>query len=582
MRKNERGFALLLIFFMAAAIALTLYTQMPRVAFESERDKEQLLIDRGEQYKRAILLYYNDNKRYPAKIEDLENTNNHRYLRRRYVDPYTGKDEWRLVHTNGMFLTDSLVQKPPANPANSPNGTSQGQTALASAAGPGGIGTSPGGIGTSPGGFGATSGTNPGGFGAPAASPAPANPNGPNNPPQVNAAVLARPSDRTLVPAGGFSSPFPTAPNTSINSPSNTGYIDPASYPPITLYPNGYNASSTGTAAGQNPAQPGIVQPGGFQPGVQPGVGQTTGQFQPGALQGQFQPGALPGQFQVTGQFQPGQTQPGQFQSGNTSTANANTAFQTAPGGFNTQTTNSQTAFGTQTLPPGVSLPGVPGISTGSTPTVQPQSNVPPDPNNPANNGVNANNGFNNGNNSVGNTPNATNPVNPVNPSQPGFTGNTPVPFPTPQSPGGNAGATNPAVALINQQLQTPRQLPSTLAGNNNNQTVGGGIAGVASTFTGPTIKAYLDHTKYEEWEFIFQPQQQQAAPAQANPLGAQTGNGNNSNNSGGTSSGFNPNQFAIPGTPQSGTPGTPQPGLPGLPALPGQPPSQPTGFPQQ
>ena len=139
MRKNERGFALLLIFFMAAAIALTLYTQMPRVAFESERDKEQLLIDRGEQYKRAILLYYNDYKRYPAKIEDLENTNNHRYLRRRYVDPYTGKDEWRLVHTNGMFLTDSLVQKPPANPANSPNGTSQGQTALASAAGPGGI-----------------------------------------------------------------------------------------------------------------------------------------------------------------------------------------------------------------------------------------------------------------------------------------------------------------------------------------------------------------------------------------------------------------------------------------------------------
>src|SRR5262249_35587992 len=109
-RRNQRGFALLLVFLMAAAIALLLYQQLPRVAFESERSKEQLLIDRGEQYKRAIQLYFLEYKRYPAKLDDLENTNNKRYLRRRYLDPYTGKDEWRLVHTNGMALTDSLVQ----------------------------------------------------------------------------------------------------------------------------------------------------------------------------------------------------------------------------------------------------------------------------------------------------------------------------------------------------------------------------------------------------------------------------------------------------------------------------------------
>ena len=56
-KTGERGFALLIVFLMAAAIALMLYQQMPRVAFESERDKEELLIDRGEQYKRAIQLY---------------------------------------------------------------------------------------------------------------------------------------------------------------------------------------------------------------------------------------------------------------------------------------------------------------------------------------------------------------------------------------------------------------------------------------------------------------------------------------------------------------------------------------------
>src|SRR5262249_11243832 len=112
-KSEERGFALLVVFLMAAAIALMLYVQMPRVAFESERDKEQLLIDRGEQFKRAIQLYIIANKRYPARLEDLENTNDKRYLRKRYIDPYTGKNEWRLVHTNGMYLTDSLVQKPP-------------------------------------------------------------------------------------------------------------------------------------------------------------------------------------------------------------------------------------------------------------------------------------------------------------------------------------------------------------------------------------------------------------------------------------------------------------------------------------
>ena len=103
-RRNERGFALLLVFLMAAAVAIMLYMQMPRVAFESEREKEQLLIDRGEQYKRAIQLYVIANKKYPARIEDLENTNNKRYLRRRYVDPMTGKDEWRAVHVNAAGL----------------------------------------------------------------------------------------------------------------------------------------------------------------------------------------------------------------------------------------------------------------------------------------------------------------------------------------------------------------------------------------------------------------------------------------------------------------------------------------------
>src|ERR1700738_3598362 len=115
---REEGFAILMVFVMAAAVAITLYMEMPRVAFESQRVKEQLLVDRGNQYKRAIQLFYKDpaiQRTFPTKIEQLEGTSGKRYLRQRYKDPMTGKDNWRLIHMNPAtgFLTESLVQKPP-------------------------------------------------------------------------------------------------------------------------------------------------------------------------------------------------------------------------------------------------------------------------------------------------------------------------------------------------------------------------------------------------------------------------------------------------------------------------------------
>ncbi len=117
-RKPESGFAMLMVFVLAAAIAITLYMEMPRVVFESERAKEQILVDRGTQYKRAIQLYVRYNMihsrvaKYPTKIDDLESTNNMRFLRHRYKDPLTGKDEWRLIHIGPTGqLTDSLIQK---------------------------------------------------------------------------------------------------------------------------------------------------------------------------------------------------------------------------------------------------------------------------------------------------------------------------------------------------------------------------------------------------------------------------------------------------------------------------------------
>ncbi len=134
-REREGGFALLLVFVMAAVIAITLYMEFPRIAFDTQRQKEQLLMERGQQYEIAIRRYMQRGMRgganvavgspWPAKIEDLENTNGRRFLRKRYIDPMTGKDEWRIIHVNNGILTDSLNNKQPQHnkdTASSPSG----------------------------------------------------------------------------------------------------------------------------------------------------------------------------------------------------------------------------------------------------------------------------------------------------------------------------------------------------------------------------------------------------------------------------------------------------------------------------
>ena len=112
---GERGFALLLVFLMAAAIGIALFAELPRVAIQSQRAKEQLLIERGEQFKRALQLFMRANKgpRRPADMDELDRGyNNMRFLRHRYKDPMTGKDEWRIIHMQGGVLVDSLLNKP--------------------------------------------------------------------------------------------------------------------------------------------------------------------------------------------------------------------------------------------------------------------------------------------------------------------------------------------------------------------------------------------------------------------------------------------------------------------------------------
>src|ERR1700759_286552 len=94
----ESGYILLAVLFMVALILIALAVAAPKIASDIRRDREDDLYHRGEQYKRAVKLYYKKFGRYPSSIDQLENTNNIRFLRKRYVDPMTGKDDWKIIH----------------------------------------------------------------------------------------------------------------------------------------------------------------------------------------------------------------------------------------------------------------------------------------------------------------------------------------------------------------------------------------------------------------------------------------------------------------------------------------------------
>jgi hypothetical protein len=86
------------VLFLILMIMISLSVALPQIGKEIERDREVETVHRGKQYIRAIKLYYKQFQAYPPNMEALEKTNNIRFLRKRYKDPITGKDEWRLIH----------------------------------------------------------------------------------------------------------------------------------------------------------------------------------------------------------------------------------------------------------------------------------------------------------------------------------------------------------------------------------------------------------------------------------------------------------------------------------------------------
>ena len=445
-RHNESGFALLLVFLMAAIMAISLYIEIPRVAFETQRQKEQLLIERGEQYKRAIQVFMRTNGRYPSKIEDLENTNNRRFLRKRYVDPMTGKDEWRIIHVQNGVLVDSKVQKQQEKKDTGPTSSYIGETA---------------GLGQQLQNTGQTA-RNPGlqRRGSDNLGPGgnPADPNAPGMPPGM--AGVQQPG---AVVGGAVTS----------GAPPMAGIAGQPGMP-----------GQPGT-----PGQPGVP----IQPGIPMGAGPT-------GYPGQ-QPGAYPGQPGFGNRPGMPPNVPGMPGTVPTSTPPSNAGGSSYLGSGNTYL-GGGSSVGSQPANPGVpgqgrmpGQPGMPGIpGQPGMPGIAGQPGVPGMPGQPVyppGSPVNSQIGG----------------VSPGYPTAQGSNGNPPG-FPQPGM-AINPQAQNAAATMIGQILTQPRQGGMPQTNTNGVGVMGSGIAGFASTADQDSIMIYNDQQNYGTWEFIFDPNKQ-------------------------------------------------------------------------
>jgi type II secretory pathway pseudopilin PulG len=185
-RGIDSGYIMLTLVLLMATMAIFAAVIVPSITFEIKRDREEEMIHRGVQYSRAIRAYYKKTGRYPIKIEDLENTNNQRFLRKRYKDPLNCKNgkcaDFKLLHFGEVQMTLSALGGGvvPGAPSGGLNGTSAGSSFGASPtsafgqnpqAGPPGAGSDPSqpGSQTAADGTGDGTGTNPSGTGTGAA-----------------------------------------------------------------------------------------------------------------------------------------------------------------------------------------------------------------------------------------------------------------------------------------------------------------------------------------------------------------------------------------------------------------------------
>jgi len=115
---RESGYVLLAVMLTLTLMLIALSVEAPRIAQQIKREKEEELVHRGKDYATAVKRFvHKSGGQYPASIEQLENTNHIRFLRKKYVDPMTGEANWKMVHVG-----EAEIKIPAPNPGLSGGG----------------------------------------------------------------------------------------------------------------------------------------------------------------------------------------------------------------------------------------------------------------------------------------------------------------------------------------------------------------------------------------------------------------------------------------------------------------------------
>jgi len=125
-RGRDSGYMLLVLMLAVAVLTITMLGVARNYRRSIQRDREVEMIHRGEQYARAVSRFYHKYGRYPVSLEQLENMNNIRFLRKRYKDPMSVDGLWKLVHAPDVKLTGATGQ---ASAVGTAGGANQGGAA---------------------------------------------------------------------------------------------------------------------------------------------------------------------------------------------------------------------------------------------------------------------------------------------------------------------------------------------------------------------------------------------------------------------------------------------------------------------
>jgi type II secretory pathway pseudopilin PulG len=133
--QNERGYTLAVLAVFTTVLLVSLSGAAINWQKAMQREREEELIFRGKQFMRAIELWQRKFPgTYPMTIDALLSTNNTRFLRKRWKDPITNSDDWRLIKINPDGSISGLTIIPSSSPLG-PSSFGSSRTGSSSASG---------------------------------------------------------------------------------------------------------------------------------------------------------------------------------------------------------------------------------------------------------------------------------------------------------------------------------------------------------------------------------------------------------------------------------------------------------------